>query len=92
MHEAIPACVPGFIEGPCGKTTVFLHEYLTARAPSQPAFLRFNMLVQKSNVREIRSDMSKANRSHIMCVQPDVFGLFLASVGSFSDDVGWGSA
>jgi hypothetical protein len=30
----------------------------------------------------------KAHRSHIMCAQPDVLGLFLVSVGSFSDNVG----
>jgi hypothetical protein len=32
--------------------------------------------------------MSKAHRFHRMWVQPDVFGLFSGSVGSFSDNVG----
>jgi hypothetical protein len=36
------------------KTTVFLHEYLTARSPFRPACLRFKILVQKNNVRKIR--------------------------------------
>jgi hypothetical protein len=40
--------------------------------------------VQKNNVREIRADMSKANRSYRMWVQPDVLGLFSESVGSYA--------
>jgi hypothetical protein len=52
----------------CGKTTVFLHEPSTLRSPSHPACLRFNILVQQNNIRETRSDMSKANRSQITCV------------------------
>jgi hypothetical protein len=32
--------------------------------------------------------MSKANRSQVTWVQPDVFGLFSLSVGSFSANVG----
>jgi hypothetical protein len=71
-----------------GKTIVFLHDLFTARSPSQPTSLRFKILVRKNNVREIRFDMSKAHCSYIMWVQPDVLGLFLASVGSFSANVG----
>ena len=33
--------------------------------------------------------MSKANYSHRMWVRTDVLGLFLVSVGSFSDNVGF---
>jgi hypothetical protein len=70
------------------KTTVFLHDPFTARAPSQPTSLRFKILVRKNNVRDIRSEMSKAHRSHGMWVQPDVCGLFSKMVGSFSANVG----
>src|SRR5262245_18175193 len=63
--------------GLCGKTTVFLHEPFTRPSLSQPACLRFNILVQKNNVRETRSDMSKADRSQITWVRPDILGLFL---------------
>ena len=73
---------------PCEKTTVFLHAHLTARSPSQPAFLWFTILVQENNVREIRADMSKANRSQITWVRSDVCGLFSWNVRSFSDNVG----
>ena len=69
------------------KTTVFLRAPYAA-SPSHPAWLRFNILVQQNNVREICADMSQANRSHIMWVQPDVLGLFSVSVSSFSDNVG----
>jgi hypothetical protein len=58
------------------------------RSRSQPACLRFNILVQKNNVREICSAISKAHRSHRMWVQPDVRGLFLDNVRSFSIIVG----
>jgi hypothetical protein len=44
--------------------------------------------MQQNNVRETRADMSKANRSQIEWVQPDVCGLFSVSVGSFSANVG----
>jgi hypothetical protein len=69
-------------KGAYAKTTVFVYEHLTAPSPSQPACLRFNILVQQNNVRETRSDMSKANRSQVTWVQPDIFGLFSGSVGS----------
>jgi hypothetical protein len=74
----------GTLEEPCGKTTVFLHRHFTARAPCQPACLRFTILVQQNNVREIHADMSKANHSHRLWVWTDVRGLFLESMGSFS--------
>jgi hypothetical protein len=70
-----------FGEGSCGKTAVFLHAHVTAPSPSKPASLRFTILVQENNVRETRADMSKANRSQVMWVQPDVLGLFSGSVG-----------
>jgi hypothetical protein len=73
---------PWHQEEACGKTTVFPHDPFTARAPSQPASLRFKILVQKNNVREIHSDMSKAHRSQVTWVEPDVFGLFSESMGS----------
>jgi hypothetical protein len=69
------------LDQPFTKTTVFLHEHGTARSPSSPACLRFKILVQENNVRETRADMSKANRSQVMWVQPDVLGLFSGSVG-----------
>src|ERR671931_329601 len=75
-------------EGARAKTAVFPHAPFTARSPSQPTSLRFKILVRKNNVREIRADMSTAHRSYIRWVQPDVLGLFLASVGSFSANVG----
>jgi hypothetical protein len=75
-------------EEPCGKTAVFLHEPSTLRSPSQPVCLRFKILVQQNNVQKICADMSKANRSHRMWVQPDVLGLFLDNVRSFSIIVG----
>ena len=73
---------------PREKTTVFLHEPSMLRSPSRPACLRFNILVQKNNVREIRADMSTANRSQLTWVQSDVCGLFSVWVRSFSDNLG----
>jgi hypothetical protein len=70
------------VEESYAKTTVFLHDPFTARAPSLPASLRFNTVVRKNNVRETRSDMSKANRSQITWVQLDVCRLFSVCVGS----------
>ncbi len=50
--------------------------------------VRFEILVAKNTVREIRSDMSKENRSHMIWVHLDVLGLFSVSVGSFSVNLG----
>ena len=74
---------PRHREEACGKTTVFLHDPSTLRSPSKPACLRFNILVQQNNVREICADMRKANRSQITWVQPDVCRLFSGCVGSW---------
>jgi hypothetical protein len=76
-------------EEPSEKTIVFLHEPSTLRSPSQPACLRFNILVQKNNVRETRSDMSKANRSQITWAPPDVCRLFSVCMGSWPVLVKW---
>jgi hypothetical protein len=62
----------------------------TTSLSPKPASTRYNILVQKNNVREIHADMSKANCSHRIWVQPDVLGLFSVGVGSFSDNVGSG--
>jgi hypothetical protein len=72
----------------CGNSTVFLHEPSTLRSPFQPACLGFTICVQKNNARKTCSDMSKVNRSQVTWVRLDVLGLFLASVGSFSGNVG----
>ena len=50
--------------------------------------VQFEILIVKNNVRETRFDMSQANRSQVTWVQPDVFELFLMSVGSCSANVG----
>jgi hypothetical protein len=78
------------LDQPFTKTTVLLHEPSTLLPPSKPACLRFTILVQQNNVREIRSAMSKMNRSRGMWVWTDVLGLFSMSVGSFSIIVGLG--
>jgi hypothetical protein len=57
-------------------------------ARRHPTALPLQHTGSENNVRETRSDMSKVNRSHGIWVQPDVFGLFSGSVGSFSANVG----
>jgi hypothetical protein len=80
--------MPITVNDSCEKTTVFLHAPSTLCSPSPPACLRFTILVQQNNVREIHADMSQANCSHRIWVQPDVLGLFSVGVGSFSDNLG----
>jgi hypothetical protein len=81
--EEKQALFAGPLAKACGKTTVFLHAHFTARAPFPPECLRFNRLVQKNNVREVRADMSQAHRSHRLWVWTDVRELFSESVGSW---------
>jgi hypothetical protein len=83
MYEAIPACVPGFLEEPCGKTIVLSYPPFITRLPSHTASLWSNILVQKNNVRETCPEMSNVNGSHMMWAQSDVFGLFSESVDSW---------
>ena len=81
---------PRHREEACGKTTVFLHD-TCRRGRVYPCIAQVDgskYSLRKNNVRETRSDISKPNRSHIMWVRPDVLGLFLDNVRSFSIIVG----